>query len=74
MNPMDILQMKSALDAFKDQHPKFLQFLKAMGQKGIKEGTVIEVTVTTPEGEKYNANLRVNQSDLELMEKIKKIH
>ena len=71
MNPMDILQLKSSLNTLKENHPKFLQFLQVVSAKGIKEGTVIEVTVRTPEGENYNSNLRVTKSDLELIRKIK---
>lgn len=73
MNPMDLFKMKSAFEAFKNQHPKFIQFTKVVGEKGIQEGTVIDVAVTTPEGEKYNANLRVTQSDMELLQKIKNL-
>ena len=71
MNPMDILQLKSSLNTLKENHPKFLQFLRVVSAKGIKEGTIIEVSVQTPEGEKYNSNLRVTKSDLELIQKIK---
>lgn len=71
MNPMDILQLKSALDTLKENHPKFLQFLQVVSAKGIKEGTIIEITVQTPEGENYHSNLRITDSDLELIQNIK---
>jgi len=71
MNPMDILQLKSHFDTFQNNHPKILQFFKTVSAKGIPEGSVIEISVETPDGEKYNANMRVNRSDLELIERLK---
>ena len=73
MNPMELLQLKSHFDTFKNNHPKFLQFISDVASKGIPEGSVIEVTVETPDGEKNNANMRVLQSDLELIQKMKNI-
>lgn len=73
MNPMDILQLKSHFDTFKSNHPQFLQFINVIASKGIPEGSVIEITVETPDGEKYNANMRVMQSDLELIQKLKNL-
>lgn len=73
MNPMELLQLKSHFDTFKNNHPKFLQFINVVAAKGIPEGSVIEITVETPDGEKYNANMRVLQSDLELIQKLKNL-
>ena len=49
MNPMKLLQLKSAWDRVKANHPKFPKYLSAVRQKAIREGTVIEFKVTTPE-------------------------
>lgn len=73
MNPMELLQLKSHLDTFKNNHPKFVQFFNAVAAKGIHEGSIIEINVETPDGEKYNANMRVLQSDLELIQKLKNL-
>ena len=73
MNPMELLKLKTHFETFKKNHPKFLQFINVVAAKGIPEGSVIEVTVETPDGEKYNANMRVLQSDLELIQKLKNI-
>lgn len=73
MNPMELFQLKSHFDTFKANHPKFLQFINVIASKGIPEGSVIEITVETPDGEKYNANMRVTQSDLELIQKLKNL-
>lgn len=71
MNPKKLIQMQMAWKKFNDDHPKVLPFLKAVEAAGIREGTVIEVAVETPEGEKYESNIRVRQSDLDLLKSLK---
>lgn len=71
MNPMALLSMKSALDKFQGNHPKFMQFITAMAQNGLEEGTILECKVVTPEGKEIQANIKINEDDLELIEKIK---
>ncbi len=73
MNPMAILSLKGTLDKFQDNHPKFMQFITAMAQYGLQEGTVLECKVITPEGKEIQANIKINQDDLELIEKIKEL-
>lgn len=73
MNPMALLTIKPALDKFQSNHPKFIQFIKAMTQTGIKEGTVLECKVITPEGKEIQANLKISQDDLDLIEKLKEL-
>jgi len=66
-----IMQLKGAWDTFTANHPKFPMFLKAVMSKGIKEGTIIEVTITDPDGNPVNTNIKVTQSDLQLFETLK---
>lgn len=73
MNPMAILSLKGALDKFQGNHPKFMQFITAMTQYGLKEGTLLECKVLTPEGKEIQANIKITQDDLELIEKIKEL-
>lgn len=73
MNPMAILSMKSSLEKFQGNHPRFMQFLATMTQNGLEEGTILECKVITPEGKEIQANIKINQDDLELIEKIKEI-
>lgn len=37
MNPLKLMQLKSAWDRFKGNHPRFPRFLTALCQKGLKE-------------------------------------
>ena len=71
MNPTQIFQMMGAWQKFTANHPKFPKFLKAVAAEGLKEDTLIEVNITTPEGKTYCSNLKITQSDLELFKQMK---
>ena len=73
INPMDLFKVKGLLGEFGTNHPKFFPFLQAVAQAGAKEGTIVEMTVTTPEGTKMETNLRLSQSDLELIHLIREM-
>ena len=51
-----------------------MPFFKAVGAEGVKEGMVIEMTVRTPEGKSMTSNIKVQQSDLELIETLKNLN
>ena len=65
INPMKLLELKNLWSAFTNRHPKFPQFIAAVQQNGISEGTVIEVQITTPEGKTFTSNLKVTAEDIE---------
>ncbi len=71
INPGNIMKLQSAKNQFNKNHPKVAPFIKAIERKGIQEGMVIEMTVTMPDGEKLSSNIKVQQSDLELMNSLK---
>lgn len=73
MNPMQLLKMKSAWDRFRAAHPKFPMFLTSVMQDGIREGTILDFTVTEPDGKTYRSNLRIRQEDLELFQELKEM-
>lgn len=73
INPMKIMQMKSAWDKFQSNHPKFLGFFNAVRAQGIQEGTVLEFKVISPEGAELVTNLKVKNSDIELFDKLKEL-
>ena len=75
LNQLAMLQkLKSGIDRFRANHPKFPLFLKAVSQDALKEGSVIEISVTTPEGKNYCSNVRLNAVDMELMETLKNLN
>ncbi len=72
-NPAALLQMMNLWNRFERNHPKFPKFLKAVVQKGIKEGSIIEIKVTTAEGENFDSNLKVSAEDMELVSQMKNL-
>ncbi len=70
MNPMALLSIKSAIDKFQNNHPRFVQFIKAMADSGLQEGTILECKVITPEGKELQTNIKITQDDLELIDKL----
>ena len=57
----------NAKNKFVENHPKFTAFLSAVYSRGIDAGTIIEITVTKPGTEPITSNIRVQESDLELL-------
>lgn len=75
LNQLAMLQkLKSGIDRFRANHPKFPLFLKAVSQDALREDSVIEISVTTPEGKNYCSNVRLNADDMELMETLKNLN
>lgn len=73
MNIGSMMKIQSALKKFNEDHPRVMLFFRAVETAGIKEGTVIEMTVKTPEGQSMTSNIKVQQSDIELFESLKSI-
>lgn len=73
MNPAAIMKLMAAKNQFTQNHPKFVAFLKAAFSKEIQEGTVIEITFTRPGEEPLTTNMKIQQSDLDLMREITEI-
>lgn len=66
-----VMQIMNAWNTFQQNHPKFPMFLRAVGSRGIKEDTILEMAVTFPDGEKMETNLKITASDLELFNQFK---
>lgn len=73
MNPAAMMQIMTALKKFESTHPKFVAFIKTMFGKGITEGTIIELTVINPGQDPVTTNIRVQQSDLELVKQLQNL-
>ena len=74
MNPQSMMQFMGALNTFRANHPKFAGFIGMFIKSGIPEGSVIEITVTKPGEEPVTTNMKVQQSDIELMQALKSIN
>ena len=46
-NPAALFQIMNLWSRFQKNHPKFPKFLSAVVQNGIREGSIIEIKVTT---------------------------
>ncbi|MBQ7148152.1 MAG: hypothetical protein IJR96_05315 [Pseudobutyrivibrio sp.] len=66
-NPADLFKVRSAAETFNANHPKLIPFFGAAKNKAMTPGSVIEISVTDPSGERIETNLRVQESDLELI-------
>ena len=73
MNSASMLKLMGASNQFNRNHPKFSAFLKVVFSRQIEEGTVIELRVTRPGEEPITTNIKVQQSDLELLEELKEL-
>ena len=75
MNPAIMMKLMNAKNTFTKNHPKFEAFIKnvIMGGNGIPVGTIIEITVTKPGEEPITTNLKVQQSDLDMVESLKEL-
>ena len=73
MNPAAIMKLMSAKNKFTANHPKFSAFLNAVFSRGIEEGTIIEITVQRPGEQPITSNIKVQQSDIELLESLKQM-
>lgn len=70
MNPAMLMKIMNAKNTFTANHPKFVAFLNTIFKSGIEEGTVIEITVQKPGGEPITSNIKVLQSDLDLLKSL----
>ena len=71
MNPMGMMKLMSAVNTFKNNHPKFATFIELVIKGGVPDGSVIEITLTRPGEEPITANMKVQQSDIELLQSLK---
>ena len=66
-NPADLFKVKAAAEKFNSNHPKLIPFFGAVKNKISVPGTVIEMAVVDQTGERIETNLRVQESDIELI-------
>ncbi|MDD6058997.1 MAG: hypothetical protein PUB97_01270 [Ruminococcus sp.] len=72
MNPLAALKIKNVLMALNKNHPKVLPFFKAAANV-VDEGSVIEMTVTTSQGQRIVSNIRLTADDIEKFAELKGI-
>ena len=68
---MDIMQLGGRFQTFSSEHPKFVEFLRDAGQDAMREGSVLECKVVSPEGKEYVTNIRLTANDIETINLIR---
>lgn len=71
MNPGAMMKIMSAKNQFEKNHPKFVAYIKTVFSRPVEEGTILEVTITRPGEEPVTSNIKIQQSDLELLSGLK---
>lgn len=72
INPASIFKMKGAWEKFTSNHPRVPAFMQAASQGMLSEGSIIDLTVTAPDGRKIQTNVRLTESDMELFREFQK--
>lgn len=70
LNPTMLMKIKKLKDKFVENHPKFPLFLNAVYRQGLVEDAVIEISVTRPDGQKLASNIKLKQSDIEMLKEM----
>lgn len=66
INPMKLMKLREMGERFKANHPRVPAFFEA-AMRGVAEGSVIEMSVTDPQGKKICANIRVTADDMAML-------
>ena len=70
VNPMQLMKLRERFSVFQSQHPRFVPFLQYAGGS-IREGSVIEMKITDPDGHDMITNIKVTPQDMETIELLK---
>ncbi|MBR5979232.1 MAG: hypothetical protein IK029_00385 [Oscillospiraceae bacterium] len=71
LNPMMLLKIRKMWGQFTAAHPKLLPYFREIRNSGyVGDGSVIDITVTSPDGRDLRYNMRVSSEDLELLRSI----
>ena len=68
-----LLKLGGLWAKFSKNHPKFPSFVKTVQKNGIKPDMVIDIKITYPYGNSIDSNLKVTESDLAILEELKKM-
>ena len=67
-----IFKAKEAWKKFSGTHPKVPTFIDSIRKKGFEEGQEIAIAVRYPDGTEFKTGIRVQKSDLDLLDILKK--
>ena len=64
-DPSVMFQLQNIWSEFKNRHPKFPMFMKAVAQTPMEAGTVIELKVTSAQGKEMCSNIKLSEEDIQ---------
>ncbi|MBQ8053813.1 MAG: hypothetical protein IJ198_08450 [Lachnospiraceae bacterium] len=70
-NPLQFVQLAERLKIFRDQHPRVLEFIQAVGRNNLQPGVILELRVTDLDGKVSVTNMRLTEEDIETIGIIK---
>ena len=73
INPMQVLKLKDQLKAFTGRQPGFTSFVRAIRRKGLPEDSILDLTITTPDGKTMSTNLRLSAEDIAFVRTISEL-
>lgn len=73
IDPSMLFKVKSMMDRFNANHPRFVPFIQAVNKDALKEDTVVDIKFTTKEGDTFHTNLKLNQDDLDMFRQLFKM-
>ena len=72
-NPLQFMQLAERLKIFRDQHPRVLDFIQAVGRNNLQPGVIRELRVTDLDGKVSVTNMRLTEEDIETIGIIKNL-
>jgi len=72
-NPLQFMQLAERLKIFREQHPRVLDFIQAVGRNYLQPGVILELRVTDLDGKVSVTNMRLTEEDVETIGIIKNL-
>ena len=72
-NPASILKFSKDWKEFEERHPKFALFVKTVMMTGVNTGSVIDISITLPDGKKLESNMKITDEDVEFLKSISEL-
>ena len=72
LNPVKLLKLKTDMENFAANHPKFAEFLKKVINGGAKPDDVLEIKLIGSNGN-IETKIKLKDSDLELLKTLKEL-
>lgn len=72
-NPLMLAKLKPMHTKFKREHADFLAELKAAAANNLKEGSVVSIGITAPDGDNVTVEMDVSAEDETLIRQIREM-